>query len=97
MPSDDWIMPVQRVDYAVHLRKGLRGRKLFRSPQNKVLYGRCFEWVVATDKHPFRSGDTPKTVLYELLRDESTGILTRSPHKLQSDILAVSPAQSVWD
>ena len=96
MSGNGWVMPVQRGD-PIHLRKGLRGRKLFRSAINKTLFGRCFEWVVVSDTHPFAPGNVPKIVLYELLRDEATGVLTRSRHKWQSEPSAMSPCQSVWD
>ena len=96
MSENGWVMSVQRGD-PIHLRKGLRGRKLFRSQKSKTLYGRCFEWVVVSDTHPFAPGNVPKIVLYELLRDEATGVLTRSEHKWQSEPSAISPCQSVWD
>lgn len=83
---------VQRRDEPIVLRRGLRGRKLFRERSGDKLSGRIFEWYVVADAAPdtYRPGHH-KFVLHELIPDEVTQILSRSKHKWTG-----STPQQMW-
>ena len=76
---EHWTFKSQRSTETVPLRVGLRGRKYF-SRQTGVPHGRRFEWYIVSDTDPFRAGK-PKCALHELLKEPTTGILTRSAKK----------------
>ena len=76
---------------SIPLRPGMRGRKLFKHNASSALQGRCFEWYVVKDTDPFNDGK-PKFVLHELIKEPSTGILTRTTKRWTG----VGP-QAMWN